>query len=233
MQWQWYVWHFSSYSIMRYFRYLGNPINDRVQFLRSSENLWRPGKGFISCDNKIGLGKAIPLYLCTPTGPDISVDWSPVLLWYEIWGQGNTLKILGGLLALAAEKMALVLGIWKQFWDKDYTWNFVLFQFELSKNKCRWQWQLERNPIYGIHILYILFRRGKYIDVKILALNIKTKIHYFFLCSMSVKSCQFLSKTFFRSDLGIPRELLGIGVESSWRGGCTYLQSWNWVYKKA
>ena len=45
---------FSSYSITIYFRYLGNPINDRVQFLRSSENLWSPEKGFISCDNKIG-----------------------------------------------------------------------------------------------------------------------------------------------------------------------------------
>ena len=36
-------------------------------------------KGFISCDNKIGLRKAIPLYLCAGLfdRTDISIDWSP------------------------------------------------------------------------------------------------------------------------------------------------------------
>ena len=52
------------------------------------------------------------------------------------------------------------------------------------------------------------------IDIKILVIDIKT-LYVFFLCSMSVKSCQFLSKTFSRSALGILGELFGIGVESS------------------
>ena len=43
-------------------------------------------KGFISCDNKIGLGKAIPLYLCAGLfdRTDISIDWSPFTLEYMI-----------------------------------------------------------------------------------------------------------------------------------------------------
>ena len=45
-----------------------------------------------------------------------------------------------------------------------------------------------------------------------------------FPCSMSVKSRLFLSWTFYGCDLGIPEESLRIGVESSWRCACTYLQ---------
>ena len=41
---------------------------------------------------------------------------------------------------------------------------------------------------------------------------------------MSVKSRLFLSWTFYGCDLGIPEESLRIGVESSWRCACTYLQ---------
>ena len=74
---------FSSYSITIYFRYLGNPINDRVQFLRSSENLWSPEKGFISCDNKIGEKQF--LFISAPRQD----RHLPELLWYDIWGLGE------------------------------------------------------------------------------------------------------------------------------------------------
>ena len=45
-------------------------------------------KGFISCDNKIGLGKAIPLYLCAGLfdRTDISIDWSPFTSEYDYDG---------------------------------------------------------------------------------------------------------------------------------------------------
>ena len=92
-----------------------------------------------------------------------------------------------------------------------------LFQFEFPKNKCRWQWQLERNPIYGIHILYILFRRGKYIDVKILALNIKTKIHYIFsMFNVSQKLSVFV-ENFLRIRLGNSQGIVG---------------NWSWIKLK-
>ena len=54
----------------------------------------------------------------------------------------------------------------------------------------------------------------------------KLKIYIFFPFprSMSVKSRLFLSWTFYGCDLGIPEESLRIGVESSWRCACTYLQ---------
>ena len=129
------------------FWYLGNPINDRVQFLRSSENLWSPEKGFTSCENKIGFGKSNSSLSLHP-------DISPTSPW--IGYDGDCYSFLG--------------------WSDADKYNGL-------KNN--------------------------------------------FLCSMSVvKSCQFLSKTFSRSDLGIPGELELNQVEGPLVHTC---RSWNWV----
>ena len=65
--------------------------------------------------------------------------------------------------------------------------------------------------------MYILFRRGKYIDVKILALNIKTKIHYIFsMFNVSQKLSVFV-ENFLRIRLGNSQGIVG---------------NWSWIKLK-
>ena len=203
---------------MIYFRYLGNPINDRVQFLRSSENLWSPEKGFISCDNKIGEKQF--LFISAPRQDRHLRGLEPWTI--VIWdmggrgGRGENLKILEGF-ANCRTTLSMHWGC-----EKCSGTNLVFFS-DLSFPETNAGGDND-NRKEDNRIFYVtpppMLRTD--IDLKILVIDIKA-LYVFFLCSMSVKSCQFLSRTFSRSDLGIRGELFGIGVESSWRGGCTYL----------
>ena len=197
---------FSSYSITIYFRYLGNPINDRVQFLRSSENLWSPEKGFISCDNKIGEKQF--LFISAPRQD----RHLPELLWYEIWGLGAAKHLENSGVLPAAEQNCPCIG------DVKIVLGQTLFSFPI------WVFW-KQMPVVTMTIGKKTTGYSTYngppmqrtcIGVQILVIDIKKKHYIFSMFNVSQKLSVFV-ENFFQICLGNSRGIV---------------RNWSWIKLK-